>query len=81
MLHRAGPPSIASLMEATSVERIGRLRTATTRTIGGKLAGGFGLVVAVLVIALGVDLALSGSSTSQWRSALEWDKAITAAND
>jgi hypothetical protein len=68
-------------MEATSVERIGRLRTATTRTIGGKLAGGFGLVVAVLVIALGVDLALSGSSTSQWRSALEWDKAITAAND
>ena len=60
---------------------IAGVRARLTGTLGAKLAAGFGVVVAVLAVALGVDLVLSESSTTQWTRSVEWTAAITAASD
>ena len=60
---------------------IAGVRARLTGTLGAKLAAGFGVVVAVLSVALGVDMVLSDSSTSQWKRSVEWTAAITAASD
>jgi methyl-accepting chemotaxis protein len=48
-------------------------------TVGRKLAGGFGAVCAIFVVAIVVTLTLSSSAQSQWRHAMSWNASIDAS--
>ena len=45
-------------------------------SLGRKLGAGFGLTVAIFLIALGIGLIYSASAQSRWRNTLHWDTAV-----
>jgi methyl-accepting chemotaxis protein len=45
-------------------------------SLGRKLGTGFGLTVAIFLIALGITLIYSASAQSRWRNTLHWDTAV-----
>jgi len=52
------------------------MRSFTSWSLGRKLGAGFGLTVAIFLIALGITLIYSGSAQSRWRNTLHWDTAV-----
>ncbi|HEY0388022.1 MAG TPA: methyl-accepting chemotaxis protein [Gaiellales bacterium] len=51
------------------------MRTFSTWSLGRKLGTGFGLTVAIFLIALGITLFYSASAQSRWRHTLHWQTA------
>src|SRR5438876_2748394 len=52
------------------------MRTFNSWSLGRKLGVGFGLTVAIFLLALGITLMYSASAQTRWRSTLKWDTAV-----
>src|SRR3954468_15403891 len=66
---------LPSVVTRTTSDKGSAMRTFSSWSLGRKLGTGFGITVAIFLVALGITLYYSASAQSTWKKTLYWQTA------